>query len=111
MSSSGLYRSSRQQMIAGVMGGIAERFGWNANLLRILFVVVSIMSAGFPGMLVYLILWIIIPKLSFKVSPRLFPRKSWFFYACCISSCRCNAAIISARLIIPTKRCCLTTAI
>lgn len=37
MSSSGLYRSSRQQMIAGVMGGIAERFGWNANLLRVLF--------------------------------------------------------------------------
>ena len=62
MSSSGLYRSSRQHMIAGVMGGIAERFGWNANLLRILFVVVSIMSAAFPGMLVYLILWIIIPK-------------------------------------------------
>lgn len=62
MSSSGLYRSNRQQMIAGVMGGIAERFGWNANLLRVLFVLVSIMSAAFPGILVYIILWIIIPK-------------------------------------------------
>lgn len=49
-------------MIAGVMGGIAERFGWNANLLRIIFVLVSVMSAGFPGILVYLVLWLLIPK-------------------------------------------------
>jgi len=58
MSDSGLYRSNRQNMIAGVMGGIAERFGWNANLLRIIFVLISIMSAAFPGILVYLILWL-----------------------------------------------------
>lgn len=51
-----------QSMIAGVMGGIAERFGWNANLLRIIFVLVSIMSAAFPGILVYLVLWLVIPK-------------------------------------------------
>jgi len=31
MANSGLYRSNQQSMIAGVMGGIAERFGWNAN--------------------------------------------------------------------------------
>ena len=52
MANVGLYRSNRQNMIAGVMGGIAERFGWNANLLRIIFVLVSIMSAAFPGILV-----------------------------------------------------------
>ena len=62
MTKSGLYRSSRQNIIAGVMGGIAERFGWNANLLRIIFFLVSIMSAAFPGILVYLILWLVIPK-------------------------------------------------
>lgn len=62
MSSSGLYRSSKQQIIAGVMGGIAERFGWNANVLRVLFVLVSVMSAAFPGILIYIILWILIPK-------------------------------------------------
>jgi len=49
-------------MIAGVMGGIAERFGWNANLLRLIFIIVSIMSAAFPGILVYLVLWLIMPK-------------------------------------------------
>ncbi|KDM53003.1 PspC domain-containing protein [Acinetobacter nosocomialis] len=62
MTNSGLYRSNRQSMIAGVMGGIAERFGWNANLLRIIFVLVSVMSAAFPGILVYLVLWLFIPK-------------------------------------------------
>ncbi|EKU53363.1 PspC domain-containing protein [Acinetobacter courvalinii] len=62
MTNSGLYRSNQQSMIAGVMGGIAERFGWNANLLRLIFVVISIMSAAFPGILVYLILWLVIPK-------------------------------------------------
>ena len=62
MANVGLYRSNRSNMIAGVMGGIAERFGWNANLLRIIFVLVSIMSAAFPGILVYLVLWLVIPK-------------------------------------------------
>ena len=58
MANSGLYRSNQQSMIAGVMGGIAERFGWNANLLRLIFVIISIMSAAFPGILVYLIMWL-----------------------------------------------------
>lgn len=61
MTQSGLTRSNQQKMIAGVMGGIAERFGWNATLLRVLFVGVSILSAGFPGILIYLILWFVIP--------------------------------------------------
>lgn len=67
MSDSGLYRSNRQNMIAGVMGGIAERFGWNANLLRIIFVLISIMSAAFPGILVYLILWLLMPKRDYRL--------------------------------------------
>lgn len=64
MASSGLYRSNRHSMIAGVMGGIAERFGWNVTLLRVIFVLISIMSAAFPGILVYLVLWLVIPKNS-----------------------------------------------
>ncbi|AOA59341.1 PspC domain-containing protein [Acinetobacter larvae] len=62
MNQVGLYRSQRQKIIAGVMGGIAERFNWNANLLRLVFVAVSILSAGFPGILIYLILWFIMPQ-------------------------------------------------
>lgn len=55
-------RSRRNRMIAGVMGGIAQRFGWNATLLRIVFVLVSTLSAAFPGIIVYLILWFLMPE-------------------------------------------------
>ncbi len=55
-------RSRSNRMIAGVMGGIAKRLGWDANLLRIVFVVISILSAAFPGIVVYLILWLLMPE-------------------------------------------------
>lgn len=67
MANVGLYRSNRSNMIAGVMGGIAERFGWNVTLLRIIFIVVSIMSAAFPGILVYLVLWLVMPKKQYRI--------------------------------------------
>ena len=68
MANSGLYRSSRHNLIAGVMGGIAERFGWNVTLLRIIFVIVSCLSAAFPGILVYLVLWLIMPKQKLQLN-------------------------------------------
>jgi phage shock protein PspC (stress-responsive transcriptional regulator) len=49
-------------MIAGVIGGFARRFGWNSTLLRVIFVLVSVLSAAFPGILVYLIAWLLIPE-------------------------------------------------
>ncbi len=52
---------SRDRVIAGVCGGIAEWFGWPANRIRVLYVVISILSAAFPGTLVYLILWVVMP--------------------------------------------------
>jgi phage shock protein C len=57
-----LRRSRRHRMIAGVCGGIAEWLGWDPTLVRVLYVVGSIVSAAFPGLLVYLLLWIIVPN-------------------------------------------------
>jgi phage shock protein PspC (stress-responsive transcriptional regulator) len=57
-----LQRSSSNRIIAGVCGGFAEWLGWNPTTFRILFVLVSILSVAFPGILVYLILWIVMPK-------------------------------------------------
>jgi phage shock protein PspC (stress-responsive transcriptional regulator) len=59
-----LYRSKTDRIIAGVCGGFAEWLGWNPTTFRVLFVVVSILSAAFPGILVYLILWLVMPKAS-----------------------------------------------
>lgn len=57
-----LSRSRNDRILAGVMGGIARRFGWNATLVRILFVILSVASAAFPGIVVYLILWLLVPE-------------------------------------------------
>ncbi len=59
-----LYRSRRHRMIAGVCGGLAERLGWSPAMFRVLYVVVSVFSAAFPGILVYIILWIAMPEAS-----------------------------------------------
>ena len=57
-----LQRSRRHKMIAGVCGGIAEWLGWDPTVVRVLYVVGSILSVAFPGMLVYVVLWIVMPK-------------------------------------------------
>lgn len=57
-----LVRTTDDRMIAGVCGGIARRFGWDSTLVRILYVIISICSVAFPGILVYIILWIVMPK-------------------------------------------------
>lgn len=59
-----LRRSTDNRMIAGVIGGLAEHFDLNATLLRVVYVAGSILSVAFPGIIVYLILWIVIPKQS-----------------------------------------------
>jgi phage shock protein PspC (stress-responsive transcriptional regulator) len=51
-------------MIAGVCGGIAEWLGWNPTTVRVLYVVGSVVSVAFPGILVYLVLWFVMPKAS-----------------------------------------------
>lgn len=62
MTTGRLARSRHDRMIAGVLGGAARWLGWNATLLRVLFVLVSALSAAFPGILVYLIAWLLMPE-------------------------------------------------
>lgn len=57
-----LHRSYQHRMIAGVMGGIAEYFGWSPTVTRIVFVIISCASVAVPGILIYLILWILMPN-------------------------------------------------
>ena len=57
-----LHRSQNHRMIAGVMGGIAEYLGWNVTLVRLLFVIISTASVAVPGILIYIVLWIVMPN-------------------------------------------------
>ena len=56
-----LRRSRSNRMIAGVVAGLARYFGLDVSLARVLYVVVSICSAAFPGILVYLLFWVLMP--------------------------------------------------
>ncbi|HVS62234.1 MAG TPA: PspC domain-containing protein [Thermoanaerobaculia bacterium] len=57
-----LHRSRRDRILGGVCGGIARWLGWRPTVVRVLYVLVSILSAGFPGILVYLLLWFVMPE-------------------------------------------------
>lgn len=57
-----LHRSRSNRMVAGVIGGLAEYFGIDPTLARVIYVVGSFLSAAFPGAIVYLILWMVIPE-------------------------------------------------
>jgi phage shock protein PspC (stress-responsive transcriptional regulator) len=58
----GLQRSREQRVIAGVCGGLAEWLGWSPSVVRLLYVIVSLASAAFPGIRVYIVLWILMPE-------------------------------------------------
>lgn len=57
-----LRRSRRDHVIAGVLGGVADYFGFDPTLTRVVYVLASIFSAAFPGLLIYILLWILIPQ-------------------------------------------------
>ena len=57
-----LFRIRDGRVLAGVVGGIAVRFDWNPTLTRVGYVLVSAFSAAFPGLLVYVVLWLLIPE-------------------------------------------------
>lgn len=58
----GLQRSRDHRMIAGVCGGIADWLGWSPTSVRILYVLGSLLSVAFPGILAYVILWVLMPE-------------------------------------------------
>ena len=61
MAETRLRRSREQRMFGGVIGGFADYFDRDPALLRLLYILISIVSAAFPGIFVYLILWALIP--------------------------------------------------
>lgn len=65
-----LRRSRSNRMIGGVVSGLARYFGMDVTLARVLYVIVSICSAAFPGVLVYILFWILTPEEQFD-DPRI----------------------------------------
>lgn len=57
-----LTRVRQGKLIAGVCGGLARWLGWDPTLVRLGYVVLSVLSVGFPGILIYILLWILMPQ-------------------------------------------------
>ncbi|MHC5211073.1 MAG: PspC domain-containing protein [Planctomycetota bacterium] len=53
---------TKDNMIAGVCGGLAKWYGLPAGRVRVAYVILSVLSAAFPGILVYLVLWFMMPE-------------------------------------------------
>ncbi len=53
---------SRDRVLGGVCAGVAEYFGWDPAIVRIAYVILSFLSAAFPGLLVYIIMWVVMPE-------------------------------------------------
>ena len=60
MATTTLTRPQHGRVIAGVCAGLAERFGWNANVVRLLFLLSCLLPG--PQFVIYLVLWVLIPK-------------------------------------------------
>jgi phage shock protein PspC (stress-responsive transcriptional regulator) len=57
-----LMRVRQGKLIGGVCGGIAKWLGWDPTLVRLGYVVLTVLSVGFPGILLYIVLWILMPQ-------------------------------------------------
>jgi phage shock protein C len=57
-----LYRSRKNRILGGVCGGLAEMLGWTPTRVRFLYVLLSILSAAFPGAVIYILMWIVVPS-------------------------------------------------
>ncbi len=62
MSSKRLMRSSNDKLLGGVCAGLAEYFDFDPVLVRIAYAFLTIFSAGFPGLLLYIVMWIVMPE-------------------------------------------------
>lgn len=59
-----LTRSRNDRMIAGVCGGLAKYMSVDPTIVRLIFALATFFTVVFPGILIYLVMWIIIPKES-----------------------------------------------
>ena len=60
MTTTTLTRPQQGKVIAGVCAGLAQRFGWNANVVRQVFLLSCLLPG--PQFVIYLVLWLLIPK-------------------------------------------------
>jgi phage shock protein C len=64
-----LYRSSTDKKIAGVCGGLGEYLAVDPTVLRLIVAIVCIATGIFPGVIGYIIAWVVIPEAPASLTP------------------------------------------
>jgi phage shock protein PspC (stress-responsive transcriptional regulator) len=64
-----LRRNVREGSIAGVLTGIANFFDLPADRVKVAYVVAAVLSAGFPAVLIYGLLWFMVPEMERVAAP------------------------------------------
>lgn len=59
-----LYKNTDKKMVSGVLAGFADYFNVDVTVIRIAYVIVSLISEGFPGLLLYIVLAIVMPDIK-----------------------------------------------
>lgn len=62
MAAKRLYRSAKDRMLGGVIGGVAEVYGVDSAMLRLLWVIITVFTGVVPGILIYVAALFIIPQ-------------------------------------------------
>jgi len=57
-----LTRSHTDRMLAGICGGLAKYLNVDPSIIRLVFALATLFTVVFPGILIYLIMWIVVPK-------------------------------------------------
>jgi len=57
-----LTRSVKDKMLAGICGGLANYMDVDPTIVRLVFALATFFTVVFPGVIIYLIMWIIVPK-------------------------------------------------
>jgi len=66
-----LYRSRKWRVFGGVAGGLAEYFGLDPILMRVIFIIITLING--LGLLLYIILWIVVPEVPFEIAYQIKP--------------------------------------
>jgi phage shock protein C len=64
-----LHRSVSDSKFAGVCGGLAEYFQTDSTIVRLVWVLVTLVTGIIPGLVVYLVAWLIMPEMPVLVQP------------------------------------------
>jgi phage shock protein C len=57
-----LYRSQTNKSLYGVLGGLGEYYDVDPTILRLVFIFFSVLSAGFGGLIIYLLAVLVVPE-------------------------------------------------